>query len=137
MHSFVSGLQNSQGDCVKKRCWKTRQVEWKFLWLEQLTESGRVELTKGKSWCEIDDLIRESEAHASESGQQRERTRLEEVAGRIRSSRYQLRTKRDVLGLFARDLGVRRAKGNWGAIEILEARSSTKLDACTRKVERH
>ena len=34
----------------------------------------------------------------SESGQQTERTRVEEVAGRRRPSRHELRTKREVRG---------------------------------------
>ena len=75
---------------------KSRLTEMNCLWLHEVTKSGRVKmkrvtgeqhladhLTKGKSWCEIDD-------HDSEYQQHRERTQMEEVAGKVP------RTRRDV-----------------------------------------
>ena len=53
-------------------------------------------LAKEESWCAIDP--RSWKANYNEYQQQRERTQMEEVAGEVRSSRHELRPRRDVRG---------------------------------------
>ena len=70
--SSLDGFQRSQIGRIEKRSWKdTTLPELKYLWLQELTKSGRVKmrqvpgeqhvadhLAKRKSWREVDQLIR-------------------------------------------------------------------------------
>ena len=73
---------------------KTRHVELRYFWLQEVTKSGRVKmrrmpggqnladrLTKEKAWHQIETLSRRN--HEDEWRQQRER-RTKEVAGRMK-----------------------------------------------------
>ena len=98
----AQGLNAAKAIASRRGHGKTRYTEWKSLWLQEVTKSGRVNmkrvpeeqhlpdhLTKGTSWCEVDDMIR---------GVGGERTQAEEVAGEARPSRHQHRTRRDERG---------------------------------------
>ena len=101
-------LQRSQSGGFEKGTWKdTRHIELKYSWLQGVTKSGRVKtkrepgeqhladhLTKGQSWCGIDEIIR------GFGGQMTVRisSKCEEMAAEVMPSRYQHRTRRDERG---------------------------------------
>ena len=98
--SCLDGLQRSQGDCVKKRPWEDQTCGIETLVAAGGDQIGKIEheedprrATCGGPFEERKIVARDRclhqrsrRARASEPGQQMGRTRVEEVAGRIRPS---------------------------------------------------